>query len=39
MLLPAQLLGQSSIAYLREEDRARPKSQSYKGYLDVPVTL
>jgi hypothetical protein len=39
MLLPARLLGQSSIAYLREEDRARPKSQRYKGYLDVPIAL
>lgn len=39
MVLPARLLGGSSIAYLREEDRAKPKSQRYRGYLDVPITL
>lgn len=39
MLLPARLLGQSSIAYVREEDQARPKSQRYRGYLDLPITL
>jgi hypothetical protein len=38
-LLPAALLGKSSIAYVREEDRARPKSQSYKGYVDAPISL
>lgn len=39
MVLPAALLGKSSIAYVREEDRARPKSQTYKGYVDAPITL
>jgi hypothetical protein len=39
MLLPARLLGQSSIRYVREEDQAKPKSQRYKGYVDVPITL
>jgi hypothetical protein len=39
MVLPASLLGQTSIRYLREEDQAKPKSQRYKGYLDVPIAL
>lgn len=39
MLLPARLLGQSSIRYVREEDGAKPKSPRYKGYVDVPITL
>ena len=39
MVLPARLLGQSSIRYVREEDQAKPKSQRYKGYLDTPITL
>ena len=39
MVLPARLLGQSSIRYLREEDQAKPKSQRYRVHLDVPITL
>ncbi len=39
MVLPARLLGQSSIRYLREEDQAKPKSQRYKGYVDAPIVL
>ncbi len=39
MLLPVALRGKSSIAYVREEDRSKPKSQSYKGYVDAPITL
>ena len=39
MLLPARLLGRSSIGYVRDEDRANPKSQQYKGYVDAPITL
>jgi hypothetical protein len=39
MVLPARLLGLSSIAYVNQEDRARPKSQRYKVYLDAPITL
>jgi hypothetical protein len=34
MVLPATLLGRSSIAYVNAEDREKPKSQSYKGYID-----
>lgn len=39
MVLPRRLLGQSSIHYVREEDRKKPKSQSYKGYVDAPISL
>ena len=39
MVLPARLKGQSSIAYVNAEDREKPKSQSYKGYVDQPMGL
>jgi hypothetical protein len=39
MVLPARLLGQSSIAYVNAEDRAKPKSQRYMVYVDTPVSL
>ena len=38
MVLPRALLGKSSIAYVNEEDKARPKSQQYKVYVDAPIT-
>lgn len=34
MVLPARLKGQSSIQYVRAEDRDKPKSQKYKIYVD-----
>jgi len=37
MILPRALLGKSSIEYLDPEDKARPKSQSYKGFADAPI--
>jgi hypothetical protein len=37
MILPGALLGKSSIAYVNEEDNAKPKSQSYKIYADAPL--
>jgi hypothetical protein len=37
MILPRALLGKSSIEYLNTEDTVRPKSQSYKGFADVPI--
>ena len=37
MILPRALLGKSSIEYLNEEDKAKPKSQSYKLYADMPI--
>ena len=39
MLLPAALKGKSSISYVRPEDRDKPKSQSYKGYVDTVIDL
>ena len=38
MILPAELKGRSSIAYVNAEDRDKPKSQRYKGYLDETIT-
>jgi hypothetical protein len=38
MILPRALLGKSSIEYVNEEDKAKPKSQSYKLYADMPIT-
>jgi len=34
MILPAELKGQSSIRYEREEDKDKPKPQRYQVYLD-----
>ncbi len=39
MILPRAYLGKSSIEYLNEADRAKPKSQSYKIYIDMPLTM
>jgi hypothetical protein len=39
MVLPARLAGRSSIAYVNAEDREMPKSQRYKMYLDVPISV
>ncbi len=37
MVLPRALIGKSSIEYLNEEDKTKPKSQSYKLYADMPI--
>lgn len=39
MILPRWLTGQSSIRYLRPEDRDKPKSQRYTVFFDQPVEL
>ena len=39
MILPREWLGKSSIQYLNEEDKAKPKSQSYKIYADAPIAF
>lgn len=39
MVLPRELLGKSSIQYLNEEDKAKPKSQSYQIFADIPIAL
>jgi hypothetical protein len=37
MILPRALIGKSSIAYVNEADKAKPKTQSYKVYADAPI--
>jgi hypothetical protein len=37
MILPRTCLGKSSIEYLNEQDKAKPKSQSYKIFADMPI--
>jgi len=37
MILPRTYLGKSSVEYLNEEDKAKPKTQQYKIYADVPI--
>ena len=37
MILPRDLIGKSSIQYVNEEDKAKPKSQSYKIFADAPI--
>jgi hypothetical protein len=39
MILPRDLLGKSSIQYVNEDDKTKPKSQSYKIYADAPVAF
>jgi hypothetical protein len=38
MILPLTYLGKSSVEYLNEEDKAKPKSQTYKIFADMPLT-
>jgi quercetin dioxygenase-like cupin family protein len=37
MVLPAALLGKSSIRYVKPEDQAHPKFQTYTVFVDAPV--
>jgi hypothetical protein len=37
MVLPRTLLGKSSISYVNEVDKTRPKSQQYKIFVDEPI--
>jgi len=39
MILPRTLLGKSSISYVNEDDKAKPKSQQYKIFVDAPIAL
>ena len=39
MILPLAYLGKSSVQYLNEEDKAKPKSQAYKIFADMPLTV
>jgi hypothetical protein len=37
MVLPAALHGKSSIRYVKPEDQARPKSQTYTVFVDALI--
>jgi len=37
MILPRALIGKSSIQYVNEDDKVKPKSQQYKIYADAPI--
>jgi hypothetical protein len=37
MILPRAYLGKSSVEYLNEEDKAKPKSQSYRIFVDMAL--
>ena len=39
MILPRERMGKSSIQYVNEEDKAKPKSQQYKIYADAPISF
>ena len=39
MVLPRSLLGASSIRYVNDEDRNRPKSQTYRVFCETPISL
>jgi len=39
MVLPKALLGKSSIHYVNEEDRGKPKSQSYRNFGEISLAL
>jgi hypothetical protein len=39
MILPVAYVGKSSVEYLNEEDKAKPKSQQYKMFADLPLTV
>ena len=39
MVLPRSLLGASSIRYENEEDRDKPKSQTYRVFSELPINL
>ncbi len=38
MILPLAYQGKSSVEYLNEEDKAKPKSQQYKIFADMPLS-
>jgi hypothetical protein len=39
MILPRALIGKSSIRYLDEADKEKPKSQRYNIFVDAPIGL
>ena len=39
MILPRALIGKSSLQLVNEEDKAKPRSQQYKIFADVPIAF
>lgn len=39
MIIPEEYRGKSTITYVRPEDKDKPKSQTYKRYLEEPISL
>jgi hypothetical protein len=39
MILPRALIGKSSIGYVDEADKAKPKTQTYRIYADAPIAF
>jgi hypothetical protein len=39
LILPRDLLGKSSIQYVNEADRAKPRLQQYKVFVDAPIAF
>ena len=39
LILPLALQGKSSLQYVNEEDKAKPKSQQYKIFADAPIAF
>lgn len=39
MILPRELLGKSSITYVKAEDVSKPKNQKYQVFIDAPIAL
>ena len=38
MILPRELMGKSSLQYVNEADKSKPRVQRYKILADVPIT-
>jgi hypothetical protein len=38
MILPRALIGKSSIQYVNEDDKTKPKTQQYRVFVDAPLT-
>jgi hypothetical protein len=39
MILPRAWLGKSSVQYVKDEDKEKPKTQSYKVFADAPIAF
>ena len=39
LILPRDLMGKSSIQYINDEDKTRPKAQTHKIYADAPISF